>query len=233
MGGPLCLDPPISAKLNSGASLQGTQSTSPSIRWCHPPVWRCIRYLTFLGLQIPNHEWCGQLRSCGHEPQAPVRFFQGYRTTDWQTGIQHLPILFPNVCKCCAVTFRLLQSITDKQLFVIMDFLTQKILRKSMTSLIYGIEKIKTRSQVHRLMVARGGRWGRETGKGGSKVQTFSYKISPEAVVYSMVPAVNTTVLHTWKLLRDLISPHHKKKQFSVNIIKYRYVWIIMSYACH
>ena len=31
-----------------------------------------------------------------------------------------------------------------------MDFPTQEILRKSMTSLIYGIEKIKTRSQVHR-----------------------------------------------------------------------------------
>lgn len=43
-----------------------------------------------------------------------------------------------------------MQSITDKQLFVIMDFPTQEILRKSMTSLIYGIEKIKTRSQVHR-----------------------------------------------------------------------------------
>lgn len=50
-----------------------------------------------------------------------------------------------------------MQSVTDKQLFVIMDFLTQKILLKSMTSLIYGIEKIKTRSQVHRTdgMVAR------------------------------------------------------------------------------
>ena len=38
---------------------------------------------------------------------------------------------------------------------------------------------------------------GQRNRQRGSKVQTFSYKISPEAVVYSMVTAVNTTVLHT------------------------------------
>lgn len=57
-----------------------------------------------------------------------------------------------------------MQSVTDKQLFVNMDFLTQKTLLKSMTSLIYGIEKIKTRSQVHRT-----DGWLPETGDGAEK----------------------------------------------------------------
>lgn len=57
-----------------------------------------------------------------------------------------------------------MQSVTDKQLFVITDFLTQKILLTSMTSLIYGIEKVKTRSQVHRT-----DGWLPETGGGAEK----------------------------------------------------------------
>lgn len=139
------------AKLNSCAPCRKHRAPAPALDDVTRLCGACISYLTFLGLQIPNHEWCGQLDPVGMNPKAPVRFFQGYRTTGWQTDIQHLYL--HNFSKHVQMLFSNVQinaKYIDKQLFVIMDFLTQKILRKSMTSLIYGIEQNKTRSQVHR-----------------------------------------------------------------------------------
>ena len=47
-------------------------------------------------------------------------------------------------------------------------------------------------------MVARGGKWAGvgEMGEGGQKVQTSSYKISHEDIVYRMVTIVINTVLY-------------------------------------
>ena len=42
-----------------------------------------------------------------------------------------------------------------------------------------------------------------KTGEGGQKVKTCSYKIRHEDITYSVVPVVNNTVLHPWKLLQE------------------------------
>ena len=39
-------------------------------------------------------------------------------------------------------------------------------------------------------------------------------EISSGDITYNMITTVNNTVLHIWKLLRDLKSPHHKKNKF-------------------
>lgn len=53
-------------------------------------------------------------------------------------------------------------------------------------------------------------------GEGGQKVQISHYK--SQDVKYSMVTTFNNTILHTLKLLTDLVSRHHEEK-------KINYVW--------
>jgi len=52
-------------------------------------------------------------------------------------------------------------------------------------------------------------------GEGIQKVQTSNYKINKSwkcIITHSIVTRVHNTVLHIWRLLRDLESSQHKKK---------------------
>ena len=56
-------------------------SRAPAQNQMMSPACAALYYLASLGLQVPNHEWCGQLRPCGGmNPQGTMRFFQRYRT---------------------------------------------------------------------------------------------------------------------------------------------------------
>ena len=51
--------------------------------------------------------------------------------------------------------------------------------------------------------------------EGGQKVQTLSFKISHEDVIYSIGTIINNSILHMKVAKRiDLKSSHHKKKKF-------------------
>lgn len=57
-----------------------TGSRAPAQNQMMSPTCSSLYYLASLGLQVPNHEWCGQLRPCGHEPQG---------TSEVLPGVQH------------------------------------------------------------------------------------------------------------------------------------------------
>ena len=67
-------------------------------------------------------------------------------------------------------------------------------------------------------MVARGGSWAGvgEMGEGGQKVQTSSYKISHEDIMYSIVNIVNNTVLNYLKVVKTVKLSSQEEKRIKI-----------------